>query len=369
MPEETAVIDPPATETPKATGNPGQSVTLNLFKGKKPAETPEPAKTEEPTKAPETTTQDAAKKPKANDVETNLGNMRKKLEEYEAQVKATAEERDKIRTEYETFKSKPPELPEEVKTKLTAVEKYEKELADMRALVRQTNLAADPDFREKYDKGIQNRIANMWRVAAAAGITEAEWKSAVSRWDKDKFGEWMDGMSPGQRMEFQAAWLKSEELYQEQQEQLQNADKTLAELEKQRRDAYESQQREVFTRNETLARNIMKSVLANGDAASYEGISEAMESTLLKAARHEVTAEEIFTQLAANQVLARSTQKQAETIKERDTRIAELEQKLAEQEEFIKQHSGSVPRPDAAGRTGDTAEKHVPLWKNVVVTR
>lgn len=371
MSTETAPIE--TKETPAV--NPAQGITVNLFGGKKvaketPAETQEVAKeapTETPTETPKEAVTEQPKEPKKKDPETNLAAMRKKLEEIEANAKAAAEERDRLKEEYEQFKSKPIELPEDVKTKLSAVEKYEKELQEARAIVRQTNLARDPEFRAKYDVPIQNRIKAMAQVAAQAGVSESEIQSAVRNWNKDRFGEWIDTMTPGQRIEFQAAWQKAEELYIDQQEQLQNADRTWADLEKQRKEAIEAQQKEVLTANERLARDILKQTLARGDAASYEGITEAAEAVLMKAARYEMSPQEVFEQLAANQVLARATQKQAESLKERDAKIAELEKKLAEQEQFISSQAGSVPRTEAAGTTGKTGETYVPPWKRLVV--
>lgn len=371
---EATLEQPEVKETPvSAPPTPASAITFELFGGKKDktaadqlAKEPE-VKVETPTEEKKVDAPVTESGKKKNDAETNLANMRKKLEEYEAQVKAAQDERDRLKGEYEAFKTKPPELPEEIKTKLTAAEEREKELMEARALIRQTNLARDPDFRAKYEQPIQNKIKSMGQIALASGIPDNEWRAAVTSWNRDKFGEWIDAMNPGDRIAFQAAWQKTEELYTEQNDQLQNAEKVWTEMEKQRKDAFEAQQKDVLAGNEKLARQIIKDTLARGDAASYEGITEALEGAVLKAARYELSAEEVFQQIAANQVLARSVQKQDATLKERESKIAELEKKLAEQDEFIKAHAGAVPRETPAGKTSESGDKYVPPWQRIVV--
>jgi len=86
----------------------------------------------------------------------------------------------------------------------------------------------------------------------------------------------------------------------------------------------------------------------------------------MKAARHEIPAKVIFEQLAGNQVLARVTRKQAGEIEALKAQLAERDKKITEQDAFIANQAGSVPRGDAAGASGSTGEK-TPLWQNIVV--
>jgi hypothetical protein len=362
---EPATIEPPAV-TPLA-AHPG-AITIDLANlGKKaapvtkvevsPAPAPEKGETPPVEKTPEVVPPVVEKKP--SDKEENMANLRKAREAAEA-------ERDRLKTEFEEFKKKAPELPEDVKTRLTKAEQLEKEREDLQRTIRQLDLSKDPEFQAKYNKPITERIGIMGQTALAAGVSEADWKNAVANWDTEQFGQWADGMTPGNRMQFTAAWSAAVDLYQRQQTELKNADMTYAEMQKQRQTEAEEKQKQYFTQNEQLARSVMAETIKPETLKEYEDLGPAAESLLLQAARHEIPAKDIFQQLAANQVLARVTVKQADVIKDLQTQLAERDKKISEQNEFIANQSGAVPRGDAAGASGTTGEK-VPLWKNILV--
>jgi hypothetical protein len=295
-----------------------------------------------------------------------MANLRKAREAAESARKAAEEERDRLKTEMETLRTKTPEIPEDVKTKLTAAEKLEQEVQEMRQRLRQTDLARDPEFQEKYNKPITARIGIMGDVAIASGVPVEEWKSAVGNWNEEQFAEWRESMTPVQRVKFDAAWTAAVDLYQQQQEELKNADRSYQELEKQRRTQAEEQQKQYFTQNEQLARTVLSEVLKPDSIKEYEGLTEQAEAIVMKAARHEIPAKDIFQNLAANQILARVTQKQATEITDLKAKLEEQEKKIKEQDEFIQQHAGAVPRGDAAGSTTPT-DTNVPLWKQIQV--
>lgn len=366
---EAAIAESPVTTTPPA-AHPG-AVTIDLANlGKKPTPvtkvevtTEKPAEEKPPEeKAPEVVPPVLEKK---GDKEENMANLRKAREAAEAKAKAAEEERDRLRAEYETFK-KSPELPEDVKTRLTKAEQLEKEQEELRRTIRQLDLSKDPEFQAKYNQPIADRIQIMGQTALAAGVSAEEWKAAAENWNEDQFAQWQEAMTPIQKVKFNTAWGAAVDLYQKQQSELKNADQTYQELQKKRQAEHEAQQKQYFTQNEQLARSIMAETIKPETLKEYEDLGPATESLLMQAARHEIPAKDIFQQLAANQVLARVTVKQAKELEELRAQLAERDKKITEQDEFISNQSGAVPRGDAAGASGSTGEK-IPIWKNIVV--
>jgi uncharacterized protein YoxC len=370
MPEAATIEAPPVTPPP---AHPG-AVTIDLGNlSRKPVPavkpgievTPDPDKVKEvvpvetPPVVPPVT-------PKPNDKEHNLAELRKAREAAETARKALEEEHTKLKTEFEEFRKKPAELPEDVKTKLTKAEQLEKEAQELRQTIRQVDLARDPEFQAKYEKPIQSRISLMGQAAIAAGVSEADWKRVSGEWDRKQMAEWSESMDPLQKMQFNTAWMAAENLWQEQQTELKNADASYAALQKQRQADAEAQQKRYLSDNEQLAKTVMSEFIKPETLKEYEDLGPAAEAILMKAARHELTAKDIFTQLAGNQVLARVVPKQAERIKELEATLAERDKKISEQDAFIANQAGSVPRGDAAGASGPTGEK-TPLWQNIVV--
>lgn len=370
MPE---VAEPPPTvQTPPA-AHPG-AVTIDLGNlSKKPAPV---AKVETP---PVVETPPAAEKPpeavkppevvppaKPNDKDENMANLRKAREAAENRAKEIEAERDRLKTEFEEFKTKPPELPEDVKTRLTKAEQIEKELEESRRLIRQTDLSRDPEFQAKYNRPITERISTMGQIAIAAGVPEADWKAASANWNQEQFGEWAENMTPAQKIRFQTAWMGAEDLWQAQQAELQNADKSYQELQKKRQADAEAQQKQYLSQNEQLAKSVMAEFIKPETLKEYEDLGPSAEAIVLKAARHEMPAKDIFQQLVANQVLSRVTVKQKSRIDELEAALVERDKKISEQDAFIANQAGAVPRGDAAGATTATG-KTGPIWQNIVV--
>lgn len=363
MPE---VAEPPVA-TPPPAPHPG-AVTLDLSNlGKKPKPV-EKVEVTPPVETPPVEVKPPVETPpaKPNDKEENLANLRKAREAAEAARKAAEEERDRLKTEFETFKTKPPELPEDVKGRLTKAEQLEKELEEARRTIRQTDLARDPEFQAKYNQPIIDRITVMGQMAMAAGVTQEEWKRVSGEWDRKQLADWSESMDPLQKIQFNTAWMAAENLWQEQQAELKNADTTLQELQKKRQADAEAQQKQYLTQNEQLARSVMAEFIKPETLKEYEDLGPAAETILMKAARHEIPAKDIFQQLAANQVLARVTVKQKATIDELEAALVERDKKIKEQDEFIANQAGAVPRGDAAGTTTPNGDK-TPIWNNLRV--
>lgn len=372
---EATIAEPPVVEKPTPPAPSPGAVTIDLgnlgkkavaSKEEKKLETTATSSTTEVEKAatPETTPVDPAKKP--NDKEHNMAELRKAREAAEAARKEVEAERDRIKAELESLRTKAPELPEDVKSKLTTVEQLEKERAELTQRLRQADLARDPEFQAKYNTQITGRIQVMGEAALAAGVPQEDWKRAVSNWNEEQFAEWSETMTPIQRVKFNAAWTAAVDLYQQQQQELSNASKSYEELIKQRQADAEAQQKQHFTQNEQLARSVMNEVIKPEVLKEYEDLGPAAEALVMKAARYEIPAKDIFQNLVHNQVLARVTVKQKTRIEELEGQLAERDKKIQEQDEFIAQHAGAVPRGDAAGKTTASDDK-TPIWANLVV--
>lgn len=364
MSEATIAEPPPAPSAP----HPG-AVTIDLSNlGRKPVPKAEVVVTPEPVAAEVVKPPEVVPPVKpAGDKEENMANLRKAREAAEAARKALEEEHTKLKTEFEAFKTKAPELPEDVKTRLTKAEQLEKELEESRRVIRQTDLARDPEFQQKYSKPIMERLSIMGQTAIAAGVSEADWKTAVADWNETQFADWQEAMSPIQRVKFNAAWTAAVDLHQRQHQELQNADATLQDLQKKRQADAEHQQKAYISQNEQLARSVIAETIKPETLKEYEDLGPAAERLLMQAARHEIPAKDIFQQLAANQVLARVTVKQGSRIAELEATLAERDKKISEQDAFIANQAGAVPHGDAAGASGAAAGDKTPIWQNIVV--
>lgn len=305
-----------------------------------------------------------SEKAKANTKEENLANLRIARENAEKAAREAAEERDRLRKEIEDLRAKAPELPEDVKGKLSKFEEIEKEREELRKSLRQADLARDPEFREKYQKQIAARIGIMEQVALSAGVSKEDWhRNAIAGWNEEQFAEWRESMTAAQRVKFDAAWTSAVSLHQEQVAALEDADKSYAELEKQRKLDAETQQRQYIQQNETLGKSVLAEVLKPVSSEDYPDLADSATAVVMQAARHELPAKDIFQQLAYNQILARVTQKQKGRIEELEAKIAEHEKKIAEQDAFIANQAGAIPRGDAAGKVTDLPDDK-PVWES-----
>lgn len=369
------VIEKPSFGVPPAQGLQFNSMSELLTKGRKTQATTEKPNAE-PEKAQETP---EVKKPTEPDPEVkkepetapkvskeeSLANLRKAREQAERERDELKEKYAAIERERDELKAKPFELPEEFKTKLTTLEQereaYAKEL-------RAAKLERDPEFVGKYQKSIETHVEMMSRIAKEAGISDAEVKQGMGAWSGTAFGEWSEQMTPEQRIKFSAAWLESERLWQERQQKLTEADKTWAELQKSREDEMKSQHQAYLEGNTKVAKNLLKQIILDNEALKeYDDLPGAAEAMAMKAARHEMTPEEVFQNVIHNQVLARVTVKQKAALEAKDTTIEEQKKKIAELEAFVQEHAGATPRTSAAGIAQKGAKDDAPIWNRIQV--
>lgn len=355
-PVETPVAPEIVIEIPKETP-PDKPTPLwgNIKVGEKPA-AEKPAETPEVTPEVKKTPEVTPKNPK----EESLSELRKRSESAQREAAEAKAEAERLRKEYDEFKTKPVEIPEEVKTKLT---KAEQERDEYLKEIRAVRIEKDPQFVEQFVKPIQSRIAIMQKVALEAGVDEATLRAGFGRWDKNTFGEWMEGMDAGQKAKFNAAWGDAEILEEQRLSKLQDANKTYEEMTQAREQESKTRYEADMSSNEKLAKGLIKKfILDNDSTKDFDDLPTVAETVAMRVARFEVTPAEVMEAMINNQALARMHGKQKTVIEERDAKIAELEKKVSEQDAFIKEHAGSTPRPDASGVIPKGGAKPTPLW-------
>jgi len=325
-----------------------------------PVETPE-TKTEVPI------TPEAKKTPEApakGSKEDSLAALRKKAEQAEKDAADFRTKYEAIEKEHSELKQKPFELPEDVKTRLEKAEQeretYSKELAAAK-------LERHPEFIARYQNKIQNSVNLMAKIAVESGIDPDVVKTGMGAWNEGIFSEWIDGMNSLQRTKFGAALVEADNLFSERNQELADANKRYEEMSKAQQDHQKTQYEESLKGNERIAKGLLKKLIDDNEGTKdFEGLREAAEAVAMKAARYEMSPEEVFEAAISNQVLARSVVKQKATMDELNAKLAERDEKIKELEAFVANHAGSTPRPDAVGSAAGS-EKYVPTFQRIQI--
>lgn len=330
---------------------------------KEPEKTPEPADVaKEPEKAPET-----AKEPPRGSKEESLANLRKRAEAAEKEREEWRQKHEAITKEYETVKTKPFELPEDIKTRLETAEKereaYSKELSAAK-------LERHPEFIAKYQKGIEGSVQLMQQIALEAGVDKDTVMAGMGRWDQNAFGEWHEQMNPAQKAKFAAQWVKAEELFTERNQKLAEAETQWQEISKQQEQQFKAQHEEALNHNTKLAKSLVKELILDNETLvkDFDDLPGVAEAMAMRAAKFEMPAEEVFKSVIQNQALARIVNKQKSSIEDYTKQIEEKDKKIAELEAFVAQRAGATPRPNAVGAiAGGKQESETPIWGRIQV--
>lgn len=347
----TAIAEPEVKQPEiKTEGDPAQIVAgiLNptVLKEGAPVAKPEPKKEAK---------KEEGKKEEAKKEETpteSFAALRKKYDEAEATAKTKDEELRKVREEFEAHRKNP--VPKEFEEKLTAAEKRALELD---SALRAADLARHPDFKRKYDTGIKTALEKMAQAAQAAGLEPAAINSALNRWDKATFGEWIGNMDAGTRLQFESAFHRAEELDSQRAIELQEAEKTWEDMQKQRSADMERQDRQRMDSLTADKRAALEELeKANELFRGDEALRKETEALLDKAAGlngERLTNRQILSNLAGAHVLARHFVKKTEELEGARKEIEDLKKKLEERDAFIKNANGSFPGITGSGVVND----------------
>lgn len=316
-------------------------------KVEKPVEKVAEAKTDPP-KEPVKTEVKAEAKDGGKDPGASWAELRKQKEEAEQRaterellLKTRDEEMTKLQQEFETYRKNP--VPKEVEERLT---KAEQERAEYQKELRIAALHRDPEFNRKYDTGIQSAMKRMVESAVAAGVDKTVATKAVSMWDRSAFGEWAAGMGDMEKLEFGASMQRAVELHDAKQSELENADTTWQQLQQQREADQKQQQEQYRGLLAKDADDALKELSAMEIAKLHPDATKEAEALMRRAAGlngERPTSRELLGIVGKSLLLARGFEKQAETIKSHEDKIAELVKKLGEQEAFIKEQRGAEP--------------------------
>lgn len=330
---------------------------------KEPDKTPEPTQvTKEPEKAPE-----QAKEPPKGSKEESLANLRKAKEAADKELQEWKQKYETVQKEYETVKTKPFELPEDVKTRLETAEKereaYSKELSAAK-------LERHPEFIAKYQKGMEKSVISMQQIAIEAGIDPELVKSGLGRWDQTAFGDWHEQMNPAQKAKFAQAWVTTETLNEERNQKLAEAETQWQELSKTQEAQAKAQYEESINHHTKLAKNLVKELILDNEVLvkDFDDLPEVAEAMAMRAAKFEMPAEEVFKSVIQNQALARIVNKQKSSIEDFTKQIEEKDKKIAELEAFVAERAGATPRPNATGTIPTNSQgKDVPIYQRIQV--
>lgn len=300
---------------------------------------PTPQTTASPSKvAPETTT--SAEPPKAEHKkapEESWADLRKKVEESDKALAAERAEKARIAAEIEELRKRP--APEEYIKKL---QETEKEREEYRQQLRAASLERDPEFRKEFNDRINATAQSMKSILVAAGVDANEAHARVSKWDEEYFSEQYEALSGPAKIKFQAAWMEAERIEQERVAKLSNAESEWKQREARQAEQQKAQQEQyaAFLNGEKDA--VFKELFAT------EGLKENQE--LQKAAREAVDASfqmsprDLMHRVATARILADAVQMKDKALADLQGKFDELKKKADEQEAFIKNANGSVPR-------------------------
>lgn len=269
-----------------------------------------------------------------------------------------------LETELETAKKTPPP---EISTKLTD---YEKELAELRkangdyqARIREIDIAQDPEFQRNYDQKITSGMEEVLGYLTASGTDKAEATALVKNWDlrgiSDAAAD-MDEVSKGLMM---SAIRETQRVANERTAQLKKPE----DFASKRRLQMEEQQKQAVQQRQTIAEKIMNGLLESTPALKeemYADFRTKVQNQLGRAARGEMPPNEVMAMVAQAEALQMGLAGQHAALEEMSKENEELKKKVAEQEEFIKNASGSLK--SGTGQA-PAADENKPIWERVKV--
>jgi hypothetical protein len=303
---------------------------------------------------------EAAKEPVKDAIQTdadkNFAALRIKSEAAEKAAQEATAERDRLREEYENFKKQP--VPKEYEERLT---KAEQDRAALHNELRTVALSRDPEFQARYNAPIKASMEQMVAVAIQSGVSKEEATKAVTSWNEQAFAEWMDsGMDSISKLKFGAAMQHAITLDNQKNQELAQSEQTWQQLQKQRE---EQQKAQAEGWQKQLAQDVEAAVKETRETELAKLHPDALDATaeLIKRAAglsgERLSNREVFKIIGDAQLVRKGFDKQAETITQRDARIAELEKTLEERDSFIKEKHGGIPAISGSVSPSKTEDK------------
>lgn len=337
----------------------------------KEPETPKEPEAKEPEKKTEPATEPVKEEPKAEPVKDETVGMSEKaaarFKRQEVEKLKAIEERDKIKAEVDTYKKQAEEAAaqlRDIETIKRDAQKAQEEVKTYREQLRLVNLERDPEFQRKFNGEILTRQQQMLEMAVEAGTEHNVFVEAINKGDEDTLSDIRDSLPQGKRLLWDANRVDIERIAFSKKEALKNAQKTTEQLNDERKRALEEQAARMKAENISVARNTVDALwkeIPDLDKAGLE-VKEEIQSWLSDMVVN-AEREQLVRQLAVGQITQKVVDAQAseltklnDTISQKDAEIAEMKEKLAELETFVKEAQSHQPRPKIAGNSSPESE-------------
>lgn len=250
---------------------------------------------------------------------------------------------------------------------------YIEQLNTLRSELRTVALERDPDFIAQFDHPRQVLQENLKTMAADAGVDQNEFQRAM-RMGPDKLDEIRDTLAPHQQRKWDAALTEIERIELQRGIALQNKDKTFEELNLHRSRVMQEQSTRAIQQNLQIAHQIAlepfeKLPMLKDDAELQAQVRSTLEAVAGGNGSDKWDVPQILRNVAAAQVLPRLLNMQAETNKQLEEKLAEVQKELEEANTFIKSKHGSLPRNEVKDGPNKPAEDKRPFWEQIKVVR
>lgn len=288
-------------------------------------------------------------------------------------------ERDSLKTKLAEMEKAQAELAKVGEESPALQKKLEEAQQRIDALTSEMRLVAidrDPEFVRKFVTGKENLLGELKDLAVAAGATEEQFKRAIKLGQEEQIEEWREALQPAQQRRFSAIQLKIEQLDVDREAARKDAESTYSELMKKRQEQNQHLQQEQINGFKKVAAEV-EAELFNVDGfkedeelravvrASLTGLAggEGRENWGHKAIMASVAAGHMFHKVSL--VQAKVIEGLKKSGEEQTAKIAELEKRIAEQDEFIKGQAGGVPRGEVRQDGKTPGGKYVPSWEQM----
>ncbi len=220
----------------------------------------------------------------------------------------------------------------------------------LRSELRVASIERDPEFQAKFTQQETRRVEELKDLAKAAGFEAKEFEKAFARGDEDALAEMESLLEPSQKRQWNNHLLKIEEIRDEKKQAIADSEKTWAKLQEQQKANYSAQAKQVVAQNTAAADEALQEIIAmapgiESDPDMLEGVKSLMlDVSGATENSGKWTTKEILKNLAFSQISSNVVVTQGKAIAQKDARIKELEEKLAESERFVSDHTSSAPR-------------------------
>jgi hypothetical protein len=288
----------------------------------------------------------------------------KNLEKHKTEAE---QERDRVKKELEAQKAEFEVLRKEA-TELETIrkdaQKAIEEAKTYREQLRAASIERDPEFQKQYNGQILARQTQMMELVVSNGADQNEFVRAINSGDEEALETLRESLPAGKQRLWDAHRVDIDKLSYERKEAVKNSDKTWAQMQEDQKRKAASEVERIRIENVETARATVDTIwkeipdLDKAGAEVREEIESWLTDVVVSAPREQLVKSLAVGQIAQKVVAAQKGEidRLAETISERDKKIEELEEKLGEQETFIKEASRQSPRPSINGKSSPSTE-------------